>query len=182
MNKETLAADLASGNSVRALAAKYGCAKSTVQYWMERFELTNARATGPRTAYVMYTCPICKCAIAARAKATRKYCSAQCCAVARAARTAAKLERNEFKRDWSRKHALLKLQGCVCAVCHRTEWEGQPIPLVLDHIDGHASNNDVSNLRLVCGNCNMQLPTFAGRNRGHGRHARRQRYAIGKSS
>ena len=34
----------------------------------------------------------------------------------------------------------------------------------------------------VCGNCNMQLPTFASKNRGNGRFYRRQRYAEGKSS
>jgi hypothetical protein len=37
------------------------------------------------------------------------------------------------------------------------------------------------NLRLICPNCDSQLPTFKMRNRGRGRHSRRQRYADGKS-
>lgn len=38
------------------------------------------------------------------------------------------------------------------------------------------------NLRLVCGNCNMMLPTFSGRNRGNGRAWRRERRHAGKNA
>ena len=79
------------------------------------------------------------------------------------------------------KRLLLATQGRCCAVCGLTEWRGQPIPLVLDHVNGDASDWRVSNLRLVCGNCDMQLPTFKSRNRGRGRAWRRQRYADGLS-
>ena len=37
------------------------------------------------------------------------------------------------------------------------------------------------NLRLVCPNCDSQLPTYKSRNRGSGRHSRRQRYRDGQS-
>ena len=39
----------------------------------------------------------------------------------------------------------------------------------------------LDNLRLVCPNCDSQLPTFKGRNTGNGRYYRRQRYKAGKS-
>ena len=52
---------------------------------------------------------------------------------------------------------------------------------ILDHVDGDASNNRRENLRLVCPNCDSQLPTFKARNRGNGQAWRRQRYADGKS-
>jgi hypothetical protein len=72
-------------------------------------------------------------------------------------------------------------EGC-CDICGNVEeWNGMPLSLVLDHIDGNASNNARENLRLICPNCDSQLPTFKSRNRGHGRHARRQRYANGQS-
>ena len=58
---------------------------------------------------------------------------------------------------------------------------GKPIGLILDHIDGNSDNNSPNNLQLVCGNCDMQLPTYKGKNLGKGRYYRRIRYAEGKS-
>jgi hypothetical protein len=80
----------------------------------------------------------------------------------------------------ARRYLLLK-QGRCCAICDLTEWRGQPIPLVLDHINGNSVDWHVTNLRLVCGNCDMQLPTFKSKNRGRGRAWRRDRYAKGQS-
>jgi hypothetical protein len=71
--------------------------------------------------------------------------------------------------------------GCKCSICNESEWMGKEIPLVLDHIDGHSWNDELSNFRLVCGNCDMQLPTYKNKNKGNGRHNRRQRYKEGKS-
>lgn len=76
---------------------------------------------------------------------------------------------------------LFEKYGHKCSVCGTTEWMGKTVPLIADHIDGNSYNNQVSNLRLVCGNCDMQLPTYKGRNAGKGRHSRRQRYKEGKS-
>jgi len=72
---------------------------------------------------------------------------------------------------------LFETRDHKCSICCRSTWQKEPIPLVVDHIDGNAENNLLSNLRLVCGNCDMQLPTFAGRNWGNGRTSRRKFYA-----
>lgn len=53
--------------------------------------------------------------------------------------------------------------------------------MVIDHINGDATDNRRENLRLLCPNCDSQLPTFKSRNRGFGRHYRSQRYASGQS-
>ena len=66
---------------------------------------------------------------------------------------------------------LLEMFGHICQICKHTEWNGQKIPLQVDHKDGCSANNSSSNLRLICHNCDAQLPTFAGKNRGKGRKA-----------
>lgn len=53
-----------------------------------------------------------------------------------------------------------------CSVCGMPpEWNAQPLVLRLDHINGTSTDHTLTNLRLVCPNCDSQLPTFAGRNR-----------------
>lgn len=81
------------------------------------------------------------------------------------------------------KKIIREVRGWKCEIdgCGISEWMGQEIGLILDHIDGHADNHTYNNLRLVCGNCDMQLPTYKSKNRGNGRHARRERYANGQS-
>lgn len=77
---------------------------------------------------------------------------------------------------------LLTDQDGRCAICAGgAEWNGLELRFVLDHIDGDSENNRRENLRLICPNCDSQLPTFKARNRGKGRAWRRQRYAEGKS-
>ncbi|ORW21499.1 HNH endonuclease [Mycolicibacter nonchromogenicus] len=73
-------------------------------------------------------------------------------------------------------------QGGCCAICGiEGTWNSVSLTLVIDHIDGDATNNRRENLRLVCPNCDSQLPTYKARNRGRGRYYRRQRYAEGRS-
>lgn len=52
----------------------------------------------------------------------------------------------------------------VCSVCHLSEWNGKPIPLEIDHIDGCHSNNRYENLRAICPNCHAQTDTYKGKN------------------
>lgn len=86
------------------------------------------------------------------------------------------------KRDHYIRRFILDAQDGCCAICGIVEeWNDQALVFVLDHIDGDATNNHRDNLRMVCPNCDSQLPTFKSRNRGNGRHFRRERYAEGKS-
>ena len=45
------------------------------------------------------------------------------------------------------------------------EWQGKPLELRLDHINGDHFDNNLTNLRWICPNCDSQLDTYCGRNR-----------------
>jgi hypothetical protein len=79
------------------------------------------------------------------------------------------------------KRWLEEKYGYRCAECGLSEWCNKPIVLELEHRDGNSENNDFENLCLICPNCHSQTDTYKGKNKGNGRHARRQRYAEGKS-
>jgi hypothetical protein len=66
------------------------------------------------------------------------------------------------------KKYLISRKKHKCEICGTEVWNGKPVPLVMDHIDGNSDNWDVTNLRLVCRNCDGQLDTFCGKNKGYG--------------
>jgi hypothetical protein len=51
-----------------------------------------------------------------------------------------------------------------CSRCESSEWFGQINHLQLDHIDGDRSNNEVTNLRILCANCHSLTQTYCGKN------------------
>lgn len=53
----------------------------------------------------------------------------------------------------------------ICSECGlKPEWCGKKLVMILDHINGISNDNSITNLRLLCPNCNSQSSTFAGRN------------------
>ena len=67
------------------------------------------------------------------------------------------------------KNYLIEVMGNKCSICGTIEWQGKPVPLVCDHISGDSTDNSIENFRLVCCNCDAQLPTYKSKNRGKGR-------------
>ena len=52
-----------------------------------------------------------------------------------------------------------------CAECGLgEEWNGQPISLHLDHINGAHNDHRIENLRILCPNCHSQTDTYCGKN------------------
>jgi hypothetical protein len=70
-------------------------------------------------------------------------------------------------KDWSeytkvvncKKH-LIKEKGNTCEECKLSEWRDKPIPLEVHHLDGDNTNNELSNLQLVCCNCHAQTENW----------------------
>jgi 5-methylcytosine-specific restriction endonuclease McrA len=127
------------------------------------------------------------CGVELTRRTQKLYCSNPCqIASRRKARTNLWLESGEGRAGSLAGHYIrahvAEAQCHCCAICGGSStWQDLPLALVLDHIDGNPENNRRENLRLVCPNCDSQLPTYKSRNRGNGRSVRRQRYADGKS-
>jgi hypothetical protein len=57
------------------------------------------------------------------------------------------------------------VKGRQCELCGLgDEWRGQPMSLILDHINGVPTDNRLENLQIVCPNCAATLETHCGRN------------------
>lgn len=67
-----------------------------------------------------------------------------------------------------------------CIICGQPDtWNRKPLVFILDHINGDSSDNAPDNLRMVCPNCDTQLPTFKSKNRGNGKKYDRE-YRINR--
>jgi len=52
-----------------------------------------------------------------------------------------------------------------CQNCGIVEWNGNPLVMHLDHIDGNSHNHKLENLRMLCPNCHSQTDTYCGKNK-----------------
>lgn len=132
-------------------------------------------------------CPVCKTPIPWEKRWDNTFCSRSCAAIKNNSKFVKRTKKvKSAKKDWDllfaqgllsersvlRKH-LIKSQGNLCQLCQCPgEWHNQPLVLIVDHINGDASDNKPGNLRLLCPNCNSQTSTFSGRNKGFGRKSR----------
>lgn len=80
------------------------------------------------------------------------------------------VENSTYARHRIKKRILkANLIEYKCNICQNGPWwMGQPMVLILDHINGVSNDNRLENLRFVCSNCDSQLPTYKSKNRKHG--------------
>lgn len=78
---------------------------------------------------------------------------------------------NSWSRPWeemahgSARKRLLEETNYTCQKCGTgNNWEGEPLSLELDHIDGNNKNRKRENLRILCPNCHSQTPTHRSKN------------------
>jgi len=56
-------------------------------------------------------------------------------------------------------------RDCRCALCGLSNvWQGRPLVLEIDHINGDWCDNRAENLRILCPNCHTTTDTYCGRN------------------
>ena len=155
------------GKTYNEIVEILGCSKGTISYHC-------GKRTGVKKQKIKKTCIACGNKLK---KNAQKYCSHAC-------QNNFQFEKRLKDDDLSPRMVKRHLQSVdnSCSICGQSDsWNEKPLVLVLDHIDGNPENNSLSNFRLVCPNCDSQLPTFKSRNKGNGRHSRRERYSDGKS-
>lgn len=54
-----------------------------------------------------------------------------------------------------------------CERCGISEWQGEPAPLELEHINGNHDDNRLENLLVLCPNCHALTSTYRGKNKKH---------------
>lgn len=56
-----------------------------------------------------------------------------------------------------------KMLPYECSNCKINSWDGKPLSLHLDHINGASNDNRLENLRFLCPNCHSQTDTYCGK-------------------
>jgi 5-methylcytosine-specific restriction endonuclease McrA len=71
------------------------------------------------------------------------------------------------------KNYLILRRGCKCENCNLDKWMDADMPLTVHHVDGNASNNNPSNIELLCWNCHALTENYGNKNK---KSARIKRY------
>ena len=75
------------------------------------------------------------------------------------------VERSSYPRQSVKRRLLAAgLKEPVCELCGQGEmWQGKPMSMILDHVNGVRDDHRLENLRMVCPNCAATLDTHCGR-------------------
>lgn len=189
MDKEYLHQRILKGISLRMIASEAGCSLGTIRYWAEKYNL-KSRYKGKswsddemiRAISESFTVSDVLRKLGLKVKAgnfetVRRFVKKNNIDIAHFkgqgwnAKFICK-ERKEIEdlliKDSPLGRANLKkyLLKCgkiknECSICSLAGlWNGKPIKMVLDHINGANDDHRLENLRMLCPNCNSQQSTF----------------------
>ena len=119
-----------------------------------------------------YICKCCKQESQWSHQKMNVYCSIKCSAEGKLQESIDRFKLGQVSERATLRKVLSTVVGYKCSCCGISKWNGSPITLQVDHIDGNAGNNMPENLRLICPNCHSQTDSFSGGNKGSGRKAR----------
>ena len=128
-----------------------------------------------------FTCTYCKAEKPVKKNTENKFCDNHCQQLYQ------KMKRFESVISGNGSHRqtktfLLERFGNIC-MSETCAWDFTKLQInvELEHIDGNSDNNVLSNCILLCPNCHGLTDTYKSKNKGNGRHYRRERYANGQS-
>ena len=101
-----------------------------------------------------------------KSQSTGKYCSLKCSSDGRKSvehkRMLTEFKKGKLKKLASIRRLLTEEKGYNCELCGISDYNGKPLTLQVDHIDGNPDNNLPNNVRLLCPNCHSQTETYKG--------------------
>ena len=173
MNKEELEKLIALGYSTRKIASDFGYSQNKIARTLKKYGLKTAHKNRYATIKATRVCMCCNKSFEAEPSSPAKYCDNKCQQQYQRNIVRDQIRNNTYTATGRRMiyDTLCADFGNKCSLCglDGTNWNGKPIRLWVDHIDGYANNNNYSNFRLVCPNCDSQLDTCRAKNKGKGR-------------
>lgn len=119
----------------------------------------------PKKDKETFVCENCGIVAEKSASSTNKFCSSKCSGENQRNETNRLIENGSVFSFETMRRYLMETLG-TCEECGITNtYNGKPIVLQCDHIDGDNDNHSLDNLRLLCPNCHSQTDTWCGRNK-----------------
>lgn len=166
--KEKILKLRAEGKTYNEIVNLVKCSKSTVSYHCgkDQKEKVKQRTQRLKSGIIVEKpkkqCLNCKSNLSSN---RNKYCNSDCYLEHSFTKTLEKFYKGEVLWNSTIRKILIFLKGEKCTLCPQSNnWNGLPLTLEVDHIDGNSDNCLPKNVRLLCPNCHSQTSTSNGKN------------------